>query len=184
MSEKETKEKKRRRRPGLSPLVKGIARAAFYAHLWTGVLVTVLVLTIAVTGILLNHKKTLGFQPSPENASPASLEASLSLADLADRARGAHPGGEDVPIDRMDVRPDDGVVKVRFDDPGTTEIALALDDGRVLTSAPREDVFLERLHSGEIFGDGWIVLSDAAAGALLLLTLSGIWIWLFPRWRQ
>lgn len=173
-----------RRRRGLPRPVKALARAAFYIHLWIGVLATVLFLTLAVTGILLNHKKALGFQPGPENAAPAPLEASLPLAALADRARAAHPDGPAAPIDRMDVRPDDGLVKVRFEDDATTEISLALDDGRVLTSAPREDVFLEKLHSGEIFGDGWILLSDGAAAGLLFLTMTGLWIWLFPRWRQ
>jgi uncharacterized iron-regulated membrane protein len=47
----------------------------------------------------------------------------------------------------------------------------------------RNDVFLEKLHSGEIFGDRGILISDAAAVLLLLLLLTGYWLWLYPRRR-
>lgn len=174
----------RRRRRAMDPLTRTIARGMFYTHLWLGVLITILVLSLSVTGILLNHKKTLGFQPSAENEAPAPLASSLPLAELEARARAVDVELAEVPIDRMDVRPVDGVVKLRFDDAITTEVILALDDGRVLSHSSRGDVFLERLHSGELFGDGWILLSDAAAAGLVLLTISGIWLWLFPRWRH
>ena len=157
----------RRRRRTIGPVARFAARAAFYTHLWIGVLATVVVLTLAITGILLNHKRALGYQPDADNPSPAPLAAALPLAEQAARARAVDPALAAVPIDRMDVRPDDGVVKVRFDDPATTEVVLRFDDGRVLSHAPRGDVFLERLHSGELFGDRWILLSDGAAVGLI-----------------
>lgn len=168
----------------MGPWLRFAARAAFYTHLWIGVVATVILLTLATTGILLNHKKLLGYQPDPTNAAPAALEASLPLSRLLVLARSVDPSLAEVPVDRMDVRPGDGLVKVRFDDPLTTEVALRLDDGRVLSHAARGDVFLERLHTGELFGDRWILLSDAGAVALLTLLASGFWLWLFPRWRQ
>jgi len=149
-----------------------------------GVLATVLVATLAVTGILLNHKKILGYQPDPSNPGPAALAEARPLAWLAERARTQDAELAEAPIDRMDVRPDDGIVKVRFDDEHTTEVILRVDDGAVLSHAPRGDVFLERLHSGELFGDRGILLSDLGAAALLVLMASGFWLWLFPRWRQ
>jgi len=161
-----------------------VARAAFYVHLWIGVLATVLVATLAVTGILLHHKKILGYQPDPSNPEPAALAEARPLAWLAESARAQDAALAEAPIDRMDVRPDDGIVKVRFDDERTTEVILRVDDGAVLSHAPRGDVFLERLHSGELFGDRGILLSDLGAAALLVLMASGFWLWLFPRWRQ
>lgn len=83
----------------------------------------------------------------------------------------------------MDVRPDDGLVKVRFDDPAVTEVTVDLGSGAVLHVGERNDVFLEKLHSGEIFGERGILLSDALAVLLLLLIASGYWIWLFPKAR-
>ena len=60
----------------------------------------------------------------------------------------------------MDVRPGDGLVKVRFADRLVTEVDVDLVTGSVLGSSARNDVFLEQLHSGEIFGsrdegDAW-----------------------------
>ena len=73
---------------------------------------------------------------------------------------------------------------VRFDDPTVQEVTLDINTGRVLHVGERNDVFLEKLHSGEIFGDGWVLLTDLAAVALALLLLSGYWLWLYPRARS
>jgi hypothetical protein len=83
----------------------------------------------------------------------------------------------------MDVRPDDGLVKVRFRDRRVTEVTVDLATGRVLHVGDRNDVFLEKLHSGEIFGGRWVLLSDLAAAAAMLLVGSGLLLWLFPKAR-
>lgn len=160
-------------------------RAAFYAHLWLGVLFTVALLSISLTGILLNHKRGLGLMPDVNHTPSASFENTLPLADLARRARaGTTTAVAATEIDRMDVRPDNGYVKVRFSDPASTEVTVDISSGRVLHAGRRGDVFLERLHSGEAFGDRWVLLSDAAAIALAILLISGYWLWLVPKWRR
>lgn len=161
-----------------------VQRTMFYAHLWIGVLFTVVLLVVAVTGVLLNHKRGLGLMPDVGNDHPAALVESLPLAELATRARGAAGLDAVDPIDRMDVRPDKGYVKVRFDDPAWTEVTVDLATGRALHVGPRADVFMEQLHSGELLGKRWVLLTDAAAVALVLLLISGYWLWLAPRWRR
>lgn len=153
----------------------------FHGHLWMGVLVTGVLILVCVTGILLNHKQSLGLMPEVDHRPTAPLEQSLPIAELARRAEAAVPGAG---VDRMDVRPDDGLIKVRMDDRVVSEVSLDLHTGAVLQIGERNDVFLEKLHSGEIFGENWILLSDAAAVFLLLLVISGYWIWLYPRSRQ
>jgi len=162
-----------------------VNRAAFYAHLWLGVLFTVVLLSISVTGILLNHKRGLGLMPNVDRAPSASFESTLPLAELARRARaGATTAVAATEIDRMDVRPGNGYVKVRFSDAASTEVTVDISSGAVLHVGRRGDVFLERLHSGEAFGDRWVLLSDAAAIALTILLISGYWLWLVPKWRR
>lgn len=39
-----------------------MSRGAFYIHLWLGVISTVALLSISVTGVLLNHKRGLGLK--------------------------------------------------------------------------------------------------------------------------
>ena len=163
---------------------RGWARGMFYAHLWLGIVTTALVLIISVTGVLLNHKRPLGLMPDVENPAAGELPRALPLAELAARAERAVPSTVAAAgIDRMDVRPGDGLVKVRFDDREVHEVTVDLASGRVLHVGLRNDVFLEKLHSGEIFGDHWVLLSDAAAVALAILVISGVWLWLYPRAR-
>ena len=172
-----------RRRTGRKP--KRFARAMFYAHLWGGVLASVLLVVIAVTGIALNHKRGLGLMPDVPHEATAPFDAALTLADLAAAASAAVPAATAAAgVDRMDVRPADGLIKVRFDDAVVTEVTVDINTGAILHIGERNDVFLEKLHSGEIFGDGWVLLSDLAAVLLVLALLSGYWLWLYPRSRM
>jgi uncharacterized iron-regulated membrane protein len=156
----------------------------FHAHLWLGIATTGIVLVVCVTGILLNHKRPLGLMPDVPNPSPGALAASLPVAELAARAERAVPAEVAAAgIDRMDLRPGDGLVKVRFDDRQVHEVTVDLATGRVLHVGLRNDVFLEKQHSGEIFGGRGVLLSDLAAVALAILLISGYWLWLYPRSR-
>jgi hypothetical protein len=162
-----------------------IHRAAFYAHLWVGVVFTIALLSISITGILLNHKRGLGLMPDVSNSAATLFTNALPLAELAIRARAAGgPVVGNTEVDRMDVRPGDGLVKIRFSDPASTEVTLDIFSGKTLHVGRRGDVFLEKLHSGEAFGKRGVLLSDAAAIALTLLLISGYWLWLVPRWRN
>jgi hypothetical protein len=161
------------------------SRWTFYTHLWVGLLTTGVILLVSITGILLNHKRALGLMPDVPHEATGAFEAALPLAELARRAEAAvGPAVAATGIDRMDVRPGDGLIKVRFDDRTVQEVTLDINTGRVLHVGERNDVFLEKLHSGEIFGDGWVLLTDLAAVALALLLLSGYWLWLYPRARS
>jgi len=173
-----------RARPRSAEGVRTLSRWMFHTHLWFGIITTGIVMVIAITGILLNHKRGLGLMPDVENTPSAVFDAALPLAELARRAQAAV--GPDVAaagVDRMDVRPGDNVVKVRFNDRAVTEATVELGSGDVLHVGERNDVFLEKLHSGEIFGSRWVLLSDAGAVGLALLIITGYWIWLYPRSR-
>ena len=166
------------------PWTRDLARWMFHGHLWLGVLGSMALIVICITGILLNHKRPLGLMPDVENPGAQPLTGALALHELVARAGEAvAPGGNPPAVDRMDVRPSDGLAKVRFDDRVVTEVTLDLATGSVLHVGERNDVFLEKLHSGEIFGDRGILISDAAAVLLTLLLLSGFWLWLYPRRR-
>jgi hypothetical protein len=188
MEESDTRERRAfPRARGHAPLTPGmrrIARWMFHGHLWLGVVTTGIVLVLSISGILLNHKRPLGLMPDVSHEPTGLFETALSMAALADAAAGAAPEAGAAGVDRMDVRPRDGIVKVRLRDDVVTEVTLDLNDGRVLHIGERNDVFLEKLHTGEIFGDNWILLSDLGAVVLVVLIISGYWLWLFPRNRQ
>ena len=169
-----------------------MTRAAFYIHLWLGVIATVALISISVTGILLNHKRGLGLMPDVPHEPTGAFTTSLSLDRLAyaalvaapREARGDWQEGQPVDvslIDRMDVRPRNGFVKVRLRDKASMEMTVALTTGQVLHVGRRGDVFLEKLHSGEAFGGPMVILSDIAAVALVLTLITGYWLWLVPK---
>lgn len=172
---------------------KGLSRAAFYVHLWLGVISTVSLIAISVTGIMLNHKRGLGLMPEVEHGPTAPFAAAIpldriayaALAEAPPPAAGSWRTGDSVDvalIDRMDVRPRDGLAKVRLRDKASTEVTVDIASGKVLHVGKRGDVFLEKLHSGEIFGgQSFVILSDIAAIALVLTLITGYWIWLIPK---
>lgn len=148
---------------------------------------TVALTAISITGILLNHKRGLGLMPDVGHAPTAPFAEALPLQRLAEIGiRAVRPDGAiDLAfVDRMDVRPRDGFVKVRLRDAASTEATVDVATGRVLHVGPRGDAFLEKLHSGEVFGSRGVLLSDAAAIALLITLVTGIWLWLAPRLRR
>lgn len=175
----------RRRRP--------LSRAAFYIHLWLGVLSTIALIAISITGILLNHKRGLGLMPDVPHEPTGAFTAALPMERLAyaalaaapQAARGDWKEGDPVDIgliDRMDVRPRNGFVKVRLRDKASMEMTVDINSGTVIHTGRRGDVFLEKLHSGEIFGGlPFVILSDIAAVALVLTLLTGYWLWLVPK---
>lgn len=164
-----------------------LTRGAFYAHLWLGVVFTVALTAISITGVLLNHKRGLGLMPDVLHAPVDSFTTALPLARLARIALAAVPPRDSLDlgfVDRMDVRPRDGFVKVRLRDASSTEVTVDLTTGRILHVGARGDVFLEKLHSGEIFGARGVLLSDAGAIGLVITLVTGIWLWLFPKLRR
>jgi uncharacterized iron-regulated membrane protein len=161
-----------------------MARVMFYTHLWAGLIATGILLVVSVTGILLNHKTALGFMPDVSHQPSGEFSAALTMAELGSAAeRAVAPEIASSGIDRMDVRPSKGLIKVRFGDRRVMEVTLDIHSGEVLHVGERNDVFLERLHSGEIFGGLWTLLSDAAAVLVLLLMGTGYWLWLYPKTR-
>jgi len=153
-------------------------------HLWIGVTATGLVVVIAITGVMLNHKQLFGFQPDSPDAARTGLAGAMPMLQLVAAAEAVAQEQAVAGIDRLDVRPDKGLMKVRFGDRLATEITVAIHTGEVLSIGRRDDVFLEKLHSGVIFGDTWVLISDALAIGLVVLLLTGFWMWLYPRTRM
>lgn len=156
----------------------------FHGHLWLGVLATGILLIVALSGILLNHKRPLGLMPDVEHLPSGEFADALPMPELVRRADLAAPAAASAGVDRLDVRPRNGLMKVRYRDDVVTEVTVDINNGRVLHVGERNDVFLEKLHSGEIFGATWVLLSDFGAVALIILIGTGYWLWLFPRSRQ
>ena len=157
-------------------------------HRWATVLILLPFLIVLISGLLLQVKKQFDWiQPSTQVGS-ASGAPELSFQEILTAARSAEPAGIVTwsDVDRLDVRPDKGVVKVR----GTNgwEVQVDTRTGDVLHVAPRRSDVIEAIHDGSWFHDRaklWIFLPSA----VLVLGLWGTGLYLFAlpywvRWRR
>ncbi len=149
-------------------------------------------MVVSLTGLLLGWKKNTGGYILPSSAKGSSLQAEewLSIAELQQRATAVLINEVDnqlsSEIDRIDVRPDKGMVKFTFKG-HYQEIQLDCATGEVLNIGLRRSDFLEQLHDGSLvdryLGTKFFKLfyTTVMALALLTFTITGFWLWLGPR---
>lgn len=149
-------------------------------HYWGAIVCALPVLVVIVTGIILLLKKdVVWIQPATirgESEVPA-----VGYGDLLESVKGVPEAGisgwED--IDRLDVRPGKGVIKVRAKN--RWEVQVDQGTGEVLGVAYRRSDLIESLHDGSWFHDQvklWIFLPSAVV--LLVLWVTGIYLFVRP----
>ena len=159
-------------------------------HKYIGVTLGVFLLMTAFTGILLGWKKNVEIlQPSTQNGSTGDLRHWKSFDEISRAALRAMDsvGNVGPTLDRMDVRPKDGVVKVQFKD-GYWEAQIDAGTGKVLSVAQRHADWIEHIHDGSIVNDVFkLGYTNLVGLGLLTLGLSGFWLWGGPkvirRWK-
>ncbi len=149
-------------------------------HRWGAIAVALPFLIVISTGLLLQLKKQLAWVQPPEqkgaSAAPAvTMEAMLAAARSVPEA-GITDWSD---VDRVDVRPGKGLIKVIGN--SRWEIQLDASTGAVLQTAYRRSDLMESLHDGSWFhplAKLWIFLPS---GAIVLgLWVTGIYLFLLP----
>ena len=146
-----------------------------------GALISALpVLVILVSGLLLQLKKESDWI-QPPTATGVGGDPSLSFAEILDAARGVEQAQVETwaDVERLDVRPSKGIVKVRAKN--RWEVQVDSDTGEVLQVAYRRSDLIESIHDGSWFHDRaklWLFLP--AAIVLLGLWVTGVHLWLLP----
>ena len=169
----------------LSAYVKSLRRFRVW-HRYLGVALAVFLLVSAVTGLLLGWKKDADWiQPPTQRGSAETLAEWLPLGTLADAASeglyAARPDQRANPVDRLDVRPGKGIVKVLFEE-GNWEVQVDGATGQVRSVAKRHSDWIESLHDGSIISSGFKLISMNVLGlGLVLMMLTGLWLWYGPR---
>ncbi len=149
-------------------------------HYWISAIIGAPLIVIAVTGSLLQLKKHWTWvQPAETRGSVKSpvIDLAQVMASLK-----AHPtlGVEGwQQVNRMDVRPDKGVVKVWLK--SNWEAQVDLGNAEILQVAYRRSDWIESIHDGSIFGDAVkLGLFFPAAVGLVLLWCGGVWMFVYP----
>ncbi len=153
-------------------------------HRWMGIPLGVFMIIMALTGLILGWKKNVDVLQPPTGAGQSTdMRAWLGLDKIANAATramdvaGIDAGG----IDRMDVRPGDGVVKVQFKD-GYWEVQVDATTGEVLSRSRRHADWIEKVHDGSIITDMFkLAYTNLTGIGLSVLALSGLWLWLGPK---
>ena len=149
-------------------------------HRWGSVAVFLPLLCVVGSGLLLQVKKQVPWVQPAEQRTPVSVpQVGWDVILAAARAMPAAgvQGWED--IERVDVRPSKGILKVITH--SRWEAQLALADGAVLQTAYRRSDLIEQLHDGSFFGDAAKLGIFLPSGVVLFgLWLTGAYLWALP----
>ena len=149
---------------------------------------------VAVTGVILQVQQFFGADEAEKERLATVASKQLAPAPVAglqeqtDRALLAVKAsvGVDVPIDSVEVQLKDSPRKIivwtasgggaKKADP--LKVTVNAETGAVLkTESGERESFILRLHTGEVFGDGGVVLGMIWGTALVVLTITGGWLY-------
>lgn len=154
-------------------------------HRWGSIIIAIPFLVTLITGILLLLKKEISFiQPSTASGSTVNhpqlpFEQILLVAQTVKQAN-IHSWQD---INRLDVRPSKGMIKVRAK--SRWEIQIDASTGEILKTAYRRSDIIEALHDFSYWQDKanlWFTLPIAII--LLALSITGVILFFIPYYRR
>jgi uncharacterized iron-regulated membrane protein len=166
-------------------------------HRAAAAFLAVVFITVAVTGLLLGWKKNSNgyIHPDSYRGSTTDLRYWLPLDSLKTIALqvlhdSINPNLK-TDLDRIDVRPDKGMVKFVFSH-HYNGIQLDGATGRVLHLERRRSDLIEDIHDGSALdkllgfqGEQFKLVYTSVSGvSLLVFTITGLWIWLHSRKKR
>lgn len=156
-----------------------------YWHRGLGLFLSLFILISATTGMLLSWKKQASIlQPTTQNSLLAdSGKAWLTIEEISAIAQQTfverNPNKPSA-IDRLDIRPNKGIVKVMFQ--SYWEVQVDGYSGEVLSVEKRHSDWIEKIHDGSIISEGFKLWSMNTLGiGLLVLFVTGSWLWWGPK---
>jgi uncharacterized iron-regulated membrane protein len=149
-------------------------------HRWGTVVVVLPLLLVIVTGVLLLLKDNTDWV-QPPTAKVLNQQLSIGWDELLRSAASVDEAQVETwdDVDRIDVRPSKGIAKIRSKN--RWEVQVDTSTGEVVHVAYRRSDLIESLHDGSFFSD-WVKLGIYLPSALVLLVLwlTGIWLWFMP----
>lgn len=158
-------------------------------HRWGAILIALPFLVVLISGLFLQLKKEFSWiQPPSEDGSISNINPKLNFQQILDISKSVDQADINSwkDVDRLDVRIDRGIVKVRSIT--DWELQIDLGSGEVLSSMKRRSDIIESIHDGSWFHDSaklWIFLPSAIVATILWLT--GIYLFFLPyfaKWQN
>ena len=149
-------------------------------HYWISPFIFIPILIILSTGILLQLKKQSDWIQPPIQQGVSNIP-SIGFEEMLEAAKSVPEAEinswED--IDRIDVRPDKGISKIRSNN--QWEIQIDNQTKEILSVEYRRSDVIESIHDGSFFTDyvkfGWFL---PTAILLIFMSISGIYMFLLP----
>ena len=155
-------------------------------HYWLSLAVLVPAGIIFFAGIFLMLKKDVAWiQPPTIQGAVSNQRPQISFEQMLETSRLIKDAqiSEWSDIDRIDVRTDKGIVKVRAK--SGWEIQIDSSNGQVLNTAYRRSDFIESIHDGSFFAK-WVKRYIFLPTGILLIIMwgTGIYLFLLPRFKK
>ena len=157
-----------------------ISKLSRVLHRWGSIIALLPITIIIVSGIVLQLKKVSPYiQPPTQHG--AGTEPAIGFERILKVARSVPEAEieswEDV--DQLDVRPGEGVVKVRCKN--RYEVQIDTETAEILQVAVRRSDLIESIHDGSYFNDHFKLWVFLPAGIVLaMLVITGIYLFLLP----
>jgi len=153
-------------------------------HYWGSILCALPILIVIGSGVVLLLKKDVDWIQPPSTQGSGS-EPSLSFEQILTVSKTVKEakiqGWAD--IDRLDVRPRKGIVKVRANN--DWEIQIDSQSNEILQVAHRRSDFIESIHDGTFFHETvklWVFLPSSLI--LLVLWITGLYLFLTMHFKK
>ena len=155
-------------------------------HYWLSLAVFIPAIIIFVAGGFLMLKKEVAWIQPPTAKGVVSNEIpAVGFESMLDQAR-KHPQAQISKwsdIDRIDLRVDKGIAKLRAH--SGWEVQIDTSTGEVLNVAFRRSDIIEQIHDGSYFSDGVKLFVFLPTGILLIIMWgTGIYLFFLPRIRK
>ncbi|MGE7759630.1 PepSY domain-containing protein [Peribacillus sp. NPDC097895] len=154
-------------------------------HKWTGLILSVFFMFIAVTGLVLVYMIPLGVADELRTGKAASPDQALSMEKVVSIATSQElPGVDSVEdIFRIEYRPGLNIYQVRFNN--SQGVQIDASTGKVLSTNPDYSTFLITLHDGSFFGNWYRYTILTMTGlSLILLSFSGYYMFGYPVYKR
>lgn len=153
-------------------------------HKWGSIIVALPLLIVIISGILLLVRKEFAYL-QPETKKGLEKVPVISFEQIINQAKSVEQAQVNSwqDIDRLDVRPNKGVIKIRTN--SQWEIQLDSTSAEILQVAYRRSDFIESLHDGTFFHDKanlWLMLPSALI--LLALLITGLFLFFYPYYKR
>jgi hypothetical protein len=157
-----------------------LSRQSRVFHRWGSIIALLPITVIIFSGIVLQLKKVSSYV-QPPTQSGAGTELAIGFDRILEVARTVSEAEIETweDVDRLDVRPGKGVVKVRCKN--RYEVQIDAETAEILQVAFRRSDLIESIHDGSFFNEHfklWVFLPAGIVLALLLVT--GVHLFFLP----